>query len=99
TLEFNIKDIIYLSLSKKQKCIDFSPAYERAKNLGVKLVIFTEWDDFVSSCIALSSISGQSIFPEVFKAVGDLSLQLGVSQRGLDLWNSFSSSPDMTYPY
>lgn len=98
-LDFNVKDIIYLALSNKQKNIDFSPVYERARNLGIKLVIFTEWNDFVSSCIALGSISGQSVFPEVFKAVGDFSLQLGVSQKGLDLWSTFSSNPEMTSPY
>lgn len=89
--KFDVYDILYLAVSSRQTQKDFIQECERARDMGCKLVVYSEWDSFVKTCLSFSSFSGPSVFAYVFQLVGKYMADLSVSQDAIDFWVSLSN--------
>ncbi len=87
---FKLENILYLAIGTNQKKRDFTIEAQRARDLGCRLILFFEWEEFCKMCVSTSRVSGPSVFGIVYKAIGDSLVNLGVSKSGLDQWASWS---------
>lgn len=90
-LSFQIQEIIYLAISQKQIKNSFLIESERARDMGCRLVIYTDWESFIKACFTFSQSVLENHFSHAYKMIGQYSELIGVSQNGIDLWKSFES--------
>ena len=88
--KFGVTNVIYLAASQGQREDDFLLGYERARDQGCKLVLFTDWKSFTKACLSFTHMSGLDNFKLGFSIIGEYLQELGVSQGGVDLWSSFA---------
>lgn len=90
--EFGLYDIAILALSHSQKETDFSKAEDWAKGKGVKLTVLTQWDSLFETArlLALLTTDFEGI---VYRCIMRRCVQLGVSEKGIELWKSHAGQP------
>jgi len=86
--EFSLNNIIYLAINSEQKEKSFLREALKAKDLNCQLIIFYNWEEFCKMCFSISSISGQKIFSETYRIIGEMLVDLGVSEKGLIQWTN-----------
>lgn len=94
-LNLNVNRIIYLAISHRQSDFLFTNEYISARNMGAALVVYTDWESFVKSCLGFSTRPTPELFSGAYMHIGNYLADLQVSQRVIDLWESFAS-PETT---
>lgn len=90
-LERGLTNVLFLAISKNQKQFDFEREVKTARDLGCRMTVFLSWIEFSNMCIGLASEDGPVVVGKAYREIGARLEQIGVSQDGMDLWQSYSS--------
>lgn len=89
-LTFDISTVIYLAVSSRQREITFLAEYQRSRDMGCNLVVYTNWTDFIRTCVGFSTQPSPELYSNIYRLIGYYLAELGVSQVGIDIWKNFS---------
>jgi hypothetical protein len=94
-IKYGIQNVLYLAIGPQQKSIDFTRETERARDSNCRLIIFNTWEEFCKMCLCVTLDTGPSVYGSSYRNIGKKLVEIGVSQKGLTNWLSFSSISSM----
>ena len=83
--KFNVKNVVFLAVAGL-RLEDPIATYERARDYGCKLIVFSDWESFLQACLTASDIDGPKDVGTVYQRIGAYLVELGASETAVKHW-------------
>jgi hypothetical protein len=94
--KFGVENVVFLAVSNRQTTEKFVEVYERARDMGCKLAVYFDWEQFIKACITFSVDSGPRNLANTYRLIGQFLAELGASQNAVTFWESIASNQSRT---
>lgn len=88
--KFNSVNILYLALNQPLDQRDFQTETVIARDSGCRVVFYFSWEQLCNMCASVTATSGPEALGEAYRQIGTRLVQLGVSNSGIEQWESWS---------